>query len=378
MTFGIVAPVGDSISLRQLTAPSTLLSGQLTSYFQSGTAALAAAIKLVKDRRALTKPNIIIPAYCCPDLVAACLYVGVEVRAADTQLAAPFYCAESLDAMVDQNTMAIICVNVCGLHEQVEQIRQQLDTLGSKAIIIEDWAQYHPATANARAPIHGIAIRSFGKGKPASMLTGGAIIFSPQFKQQTEISWRGFQFSAPAASKLKVLAFNAVLTPEIYAMAIHSGVIRPGLTQYHGLESITRHRAEQFEFLAANIAEWQAGPTKAQSALIGPIEHAPELRTIAPISDYRGNRLLRIPLVLANQNARDSLLAQGSKLGMSAMYQRPITAIAGLPAGAIARHQCKNAEDLAGRFITLPCHSRLRDTHINALQQLISGATAHD
>ncbi|AFU98961.1 DegT/DnrJ/EryC1/StrS family aminotransferase [Simiduia agarivorans] len=376
--FGTAAPVGESILLSTQEPPGTLLDGHLTSYFESGTAALAAAIRLTRDSRQLARPHVIIPGYCCPDLVAACLYADVEIRVADTLPDAPFYCRQSLDAMLDSDTLAVICVNFCGLHEHIEHVKELLRARESKAIIIEDWAQYHPQASDTRMPIDGLAIRSFGKGKPASILTAGAVICSPNFKQQAGKSWENFEFAPPSLSPLKICAFNTILTPEVYRLALLFGVIRPGKTEFHPLKQVTRYHAADMQLLAANIAAWQRGPNQAQQAIVAHLEDHTGMQPINDLSHYRQSRLLRIPVLLQDKVHRDEVLRKGASLGLSPMYQKPIIEVAGVPTDAITRHDCKNAAVLADRLITLPCHGRLRATQINKLLQLISGSNAHD
>lgn len=378
MTLGIAAPVGDSICLRSQIPPDTLLPDHLTQYFQSGTAALAAALLLVKSRQAVSKPNVVIPAYCCPDLVAACLYAGVEIRAADTRLDAPFYCTVSLSSMFDSNTIAVICVNFCGIHESVDNIKKVLTDNHCNAVIIEDWAQFHPANNSTRIPVDGLAIRSFGKGKPASILTAGAVVYSPEFSQHANASWSQLPIASPSISRLKAAIFNIVLTPEIYALAIRSSLISPGRTVFHPLATIVRHRQSEMALLASNISAWQSGPTGAQKALLSSLASAERFQAVAAPGQCQDTRLLRIPVTMADKAVRAAMLRQGAHLGISAMYQQTVDAISGVPNGALQHTDCKNAVKLAERLLTIPCHSRLRPQQITELIELITGSPTHD
>ena len=72
--FGRIPPVGNPITIKT-SNEVPVFPGSLKTYFlNSGTAALAAGLQIAQQHCKAKKPEVIIPAYCCPDLLSAILY----------------------------------------------------------------------------------------------------------------------------------------------------------------------------------------------------------------------------------------------------------------------------------------------------------------
>src|SRR6188474_3112310 len=118
--YGDLPPVGHRISLQA--APENNLVeflGGNQYWVDSGTSALALAVLDAKTYLpGLHQPRVIIPGYCCPDLVAACIYAGVEPVAVDIGENDPAYDLECLAEHLDERVIAVIAVNFLGIAER--------------------------------------------------------------------------------------------------------------------------------------------------------------------------------------------------------------------------------------------------------------------
>src|SRR4051812_42311939 len=96
-----------------------------THFFASGTQALAAALNDSAwefTERTNARPEAIIPAYGCPDLVTACMAAGVFPRMVEVEGDEWGYNLASLQASIGDRTIAIVAVNLLGLGDQASQL----------------------------------------------------------------------------------------------------------------------------------------------------------------------------------------------------------------------------------------------------------------
>lgn len=75
-------PVGHPVRLSDGHYDDSLLQAVFSPYsprfFDSGTAALAASILVSISKKATPEPEVILPAYGCPDLISAVVYAGAK------------------------------------------------------------------------------------------------------------------------------------------------------------------------------------------------------------------------------------------------------------------------------------------------------------
>ncbi len=80
----------------------------------SGTAALSLAMTIAAGSAEASSPEVILPAYGCPDLLAAAYYAGLRPVLADIQAASPRYQQAALETAITGDTVAIVAVNFLG------------------------------------------------------------------------------------------------------------------------------------------------------------------------------------------------------------------------------------------------------------------------
>jgi dTDP-4-amino-4,6-dideoxygalactose transaminase len=376
---GDLAPVGNRISLQS--GAESLLETELSGHkywLDSGTSALALALLDAKASfPEVDKPRAIIPGYCCPDLIAACVFAGVEAVAIDINANDPSYDLEQLRLHLDANVIAVIAVNFLGIAERLGELRQLIAALGLRARFIEDNAQWFPASNSEMEFTSDYVTFSFGRGKPMSLLGGGLLCAKAPV---AEIVLDRIKKPAPPSRllALKIAAYNILLTPQLYLLLNRNPWLRLGETRYVALANIEQFDVYRCSLLAANFAAYCARnntlPQDLDSVVLGS-----GLQQLDAHCAMRRKQLLRYPLLCPDVATRDKLLKQLSSagLGASPLYAAAIDEIAGVDGLVVVPQALKNAKGFAARFLTLPVHAQVTRRHQARMQALI-GAVQND
>jgi dTDP-4-amino-4,6-dideoxygalactose transaminase len=358
---GRLSPVGEPIELCGLPSANAELFPE--SYrpllLNSGTAALSLAMSIAASTAKSGSPEVILPAYGCPDLLAAAYYAGLQPVLVDIQADSPRYQAAALCAAITSNTVAIVAVNFLGIAEDLPSLRKLCDT--NELVLIEDNAQYFPIESTISSYVGDLVVHSFGRGKPISQVGGGAlllrssmagaagnIIDSLPLQQLTERSWR-----------LKARLFNLVLQPRFYQLLSLLPFLNIGATRYHALQVIERMDLWRDGYIQRNVEVFRRRSRQLQQQVDARLE---AIKPAAYINLPRALQslqtpLLRYPIVCRSKSHCDVLFAQleDDGLGVSRMYQLPLPGIDNIPhpiSGTFA-----GAEAFSGRLLTLPLTS---------------------
>ena len=275
-----LAPVGNPVSFtRSATTYEGIFPGQ-AFFVDSGTAALALALSAIV-RQARTKqshnphPEVLLPAYACPDLVSAVLYAGAKPVLVDLQADTPWMDLTRVTEAISAETVALIAVNFLGIAERLSALK--LITAAHDIFLIEDNAQAMNINIDSelrhngdKAMIGDIAIMSFGRGKPVSIL-GGGVVYSQNTTLCEELS---LLFAAlPVmpfnqwAYQLKVWAYNVLLNPYIYWIPANLPFLHLGETRFSALLTVTRLDAKRIEVFVENYKRVQSGLYDKTSAI---------------------------------------------------------------------------------------------------------------
>jgi dTDP-4-amino-4,6-dideoxygalactose transaminase len=359
MTFyGDLPPVGHPISLR--TEPENNLAGLLGGHqywVDSGTSALALAVLDAKTYfPGLQQARVIIPGYCCPDLVAACIYAGVEPVVVDIEENDPAYNFECLRTQLDERVIAVIAVNFLGITERLNELRQLIGSLGLRTRLIEDNAQWFP-TCRAEVPADSdYAIFSFGRGKPLSLLGGGLLVARVPIAGSVAAHIDAGDIPS-LLLPLKMRAYNLLLSPLLYMLLNRNPFMRLGETTYIALKKIQALDSFRRSLLNSNFARYV---TRKPALKIDYDEVlvARDLQQLAAVTTPRARQLLRYPLLCSSAACKDYLLLRLGKsgLGATAMYPCAIDKITGVDELVCVPEAIVNAQNFARRFITLPMH----------------------
>ena len=365
MRWRALRPVGEPLGpIRADIRPEDLLpSGFQAVFVQSGTAALALALLTVKSQAPASRSRVILPAYGCPDLVAATLYAGLEPYLVDTAPDSPFYDQAALARELDERVLAVVCAHFLGFREQIADVAAIASRAG--AVVVEDSAQALP-------PLDGdgladLVVMSFGRGKPAGALGGGTLLLRGAWIDALVIEHIGAPNAGPVLPlPFRRLVYNLVITPHVYGPLSRIEALGIGETRYTPLATI---RALDEDSIKSALSQMHCAvsgamhnATRAKSLLRALAESA-HIVPVPWIERGIGSGLItRLPLLAPTKSLRNQLhdRLRDSGLGSSAMYGRWLPEISQIP--PLSLPWSNTAKDFAERLLTLPVHSGLLQT----------------
>ena len=358
----LIAPVGRCVFCSSHFPDAARACAEFSSdavFTDSGTSALALAIEDAARRIATpTGGEVVIPAYCCPDILSAVRAAGCKPVLADLEQGTPWLEPGSVKSKINRATVAVIAVNFLGIAERLEEIRAAMS--GTRALLIDDSCQALPAAEDVVAADY--RVYSFGRGKPVSMLHGGAVygLGEPSRVRATLEARRG-GIGLPPAVKCRL--FNLARHRYVYGWLEAAGIA--GQTRYRPPRAPGPMTTEIAAVIAAAIEAAPRGRNPAADAIEAALDTADpqDITQFDAIRGKDGPSLLRYPVLAASRPHRDRLLASVRRAGVCAspLYNRPLP---GIPGTELAE---KNADYpgalyLADRLITLPVHDEISDT----------------
>jgi len=375
--FYALPPAGQPINLRAGAragqSPADVFHPWQAKFFNSGTAALAAAVMAAVRLKGVHDPQVILPAYGCPDLVSAVLYAGASPVLVDLEPERPWMDLDQLAARVGPDTVAIIAVDLFGIQERLRAIRAV--TARFSPVLIEDSAQAFPVEGMEAFWGGDLVVVSFGRGKPVSLLGGGAVLYRenrfdgllPDFGAHRDAS-------APQrlAFRIQAVLYNLMSRPRIYWIPAGLPFLHLGETRFHALAEVRCMDAARLGLLTANIHAFRQRGQHVQTSLagrVGTLARTGRVVDLPAVCDMPGsNVLLRYPLLFA-PDIRDRLYncMKEKGLGVSRLYPAALPDITGLGRYLAGAGDFPVARAFARRLLTLPVHSRVRDADITAI-----------
>ena len=372
---GDLSPAGNKISVvRDSQKFDYAVDGYDASWVDSGTSALALALlNARKKAQNIVNPKVIIPGYCCPDLVAAAVHAGVKPLVVDIGVNDASYDLDALSASLsDENIIAVIAVNFLGIKERLQDIKK---IIAHKPIkIIEDNAQWFPESKDQHQFAGDYVLFSFGRGKPLSLL-GGGVLFSKEPLLVSDIILQ----DEPNAKKqlIKTRLYNILLNPHFYCYLNRAPFLRLGETHYHQHDKIATLGSFQKDVFNHNLLRYEARNTDIEQDY-KKLFTLVDLQDLSSINTSRCMRLLRFPLLCKSSGQRDKILelltSQG--LGASPLYQRAIVEIPMVRELVEVLSDLPNARQFARRFLTLPTHKYVTRKHISRIKDVLLSVPA--
>lgn len=340
--------------------------------YASGTAALAQAMANCASRRSVKTPEVIIPAYGCPDLVAACVSASVHPRLVDVGPSVWSYDTDALESSLSADTVAIVAINLLGLGDSSsELIRLSKDR---RIPLIQDSAQHLPRESIDWPGEY--VVLSFGRGKPLNLLHGGALISPLGDKDSPAVrpahhSVKGRLLSSRAAA----IAFNALTRPTIYRM--FSVLPGTGLGQviYKPLDTRTPLPESAWQRVSPAFELYRRKPSYRRDIWGSALEDWSHLG-IVPL-ECPGSPLpaepLRLALLAPDRLVGKMLVGELNAIGLGAshFYGSDLTGVGGIPQTVKHQGPFPNASALADRLFTLPTHSLVTADSVRIARDLI-------
>lgn len=377
MRFSALPPVRRAVPLKRgdsggRASVERFFGDRRITLYASGTAALAQAMANCALRSSVKTPEVIIPAYGCPDLVAACVDASVYPRLVDVAQSLWSYDLEALKSSLSANTVAIVAINLLGLGDGATEL---IHLCKDRHIpLIQDSAQCLPRQS-IDWPSEYVVL-SFGRGKPLNLLQGGALISPVGDKDPLSVrpahnTVRGRLLGSRAAA----IAFNVLTRPTIYR--IFSALPGTGLGQviYKPLTSRAMLPEGAWRQVAPAFELYRQKPSYRRDMWAPALQEWSDLGIVAlecPGSPIPAEPL-RLALLAPDRAAREMLVNELNRrgLGASRFYGSDLTGVAGTP--ETVRHQgpFPNASALADRLLTLPTHSFVNADAVGAARELI-------
>lgn len=340
--------------------------------YSSGTAALAQAMATCASRSSVLTPEVIIPAYGCPDLIAACVHASVYPRLVDVASSHWAYDLGALKSSLSPNTVAIVAISLLGLGD----CSAELSRLCKERHIplIQDSAQYLPRESTDWPGEY--VVLSFGRGKPLNLLHGGALISALADSDSTSVPPAHYTAKERlVSSRMAAMAFNVLTRPGIYrSLSALPGtglgeVVYKPLTNPASLPECVWHR------VAAAFELYRQKPSYRRDIWTAAMEQWSDFGIVALSSP--GSPLpaepLRLALLAPDRAARDRLVDNLNRagLGASRFYGVDLTKVAGIPKIVKNQGPFPNASALAGRLFTLPTHGLVNAETVSTTRELV-------
>lgn len=364
-------PAGNPILVDARSGDAPIFAGCRAVWVNSGTAALSLAMSVARARHPqIALPEVVLPGYACPDLVTAAVHAGLSPVLADIGASDPGYDVEALEHALSERTVAVVAVNFLGIRERLPRLRQLLAE--RPILLIEDNAQWFPEQPIDETSGDALVL-SFGRGKPVSLLGGGALLLRESFADAIAQLPIGPALQPGPSLQWKMRAYNLLLQPHLYGLISRNPMLKLGETAYKALPAITALDATRLALLSRNVAEHLRRPQMAAEQIDSLLPAAMNLP--AQVSERRG-RLLRYPVVCADRSQRDDLrqrLTQAG-LGCTAMYRRPLPEIEGVAGRVKISGALPGADTFADRLLTLPTHCGVDDRSLARMAEIFRGA----
>ena len=375
----MLAPAGNSITLVDSTESAADFSGYHSTFTHSGTSALAAAISIAKQHKPVAQPEVIIPAYACPDLISAAAFNNIKCRLCDLEQNQTGYSIQSLRDAINDNTIAIITVNFLGIQEQNKLVKELADQ--HDLLLIEDNAQWFPELNGNESLVGQLSIISFGRGKPVSLLGGGCLLVEEnlsnrhgQYIQQMQANLNSHPQTV-TNFYLKALAYNTLINPLLYSLLKYVPGLKLGETKYKPLLEIERLDEVRQQLLKRNINQHIKREPTAQLYLQNKLDENNKALTNLPVKFLaRTKRLLRYPILAEDHFLRDQLhdKLNESGLGATKLYATTMDEIDGTSDFILTEQDYPNASDFASRLLTLPVHEKVSMNHLRSMSRIIN------
>jgi dTDP-4-amino-4,6-dideoxygalactose transaminase len=374
---GDLPPVGNPISTVVEAGELLIFAGYTAVPVASGTMSLALAMLIIKHRcQHVARPEVILPAYGCPDLVAAAVYAGLKPILVDVEENFHGLNLNNLADTITENTVAVIAVNFLGVPDRLPQIRGVLKSRPD-IFLIEDNAQCFPELTTDEQLTGDFVCLSFGRGKPVSLLGGGALLVRDSLSASDRVN----QYISPSKSgkvslSLKIRAYNKLLTPWLYQFISRNPLVNLGSTRYEPLFGIYAMDEFRVSLLPANIAKHKDRDRIAQGVIFDIVSSTEKygLVDFANGGSSNASRLLRYPVLCPDKETRDYLvrLLLSYGLGASSMYGLPLVEMPVVSRLVSRRGSLDCAKDFADRLMTLPVHEGVNNNHLDILRGLLN------
>ncbi len=372
----LLRPVGNPIVRTKNSLEDAPFAPLHTFFYHSGTASLAAAIIAShKLKPEIVNPEVIVPAYACPDLISAIIYAQAVPVLVDLEEYSPQMSLKKLSDAITDKTIAIVAVRFFGITEHdktLSNIAKQHNLM-----LIEDSAQGFPAHNLSNYWGADFIILSFGRGKPVNLLGGGAVLTqNPQLYQLLPIP-TPIQNSLinNIKYKVKLFIYNLSIQPFLYGLLTRTPGLSIGQTIYKPLNEINGISSATRVLLKSNLKAYRLRQNCQQkyNAMLQSCSRTDIINLPFELNHDMSQPLLRYPIVIKNTAARNRLYEKLKPYGASLMYKQPLHLIDKVD-NLIKKqnnNNYPNATHFAQQLLTLPTHEGVDNKTLRIIESAI-------
>lgn len=358
-----------------------IFPGWVAKYYGSGAMAIAVALKAIFFAKHNLQREVLIPAYSCPELLSAILYAGGRPVLVDLEEGKPWICLDDLQSKITNQTAVAIAVDLLGIPERIKKIQNILSK--HNIVLIEDSAQYMPRSPNKLSWLGDLIILSFGRGKPVSVLGGGAVLFRKESFENIDLELQ----SQPIARNsiigrqwgyCKLYLYNRLIEPKWYWIPSGLPFMHLGKTRFKKMTKIRPLETTQANLLKSNLEHyWNTDNENAKKIkmLLGEI-NANKFTDLTNLPGVKLDELLRYPILIKDPNSRLKFikLANEKGLGVTDLYRTDLSSVPGGKNKLRLQGSYIHASRFASQLVTLPVHPYVRNTDIANMAQLLAQA----
>jgi dTDP-4-amino-4,6-dideoxygalactose transaminase len=136
-------PAGERVSSTVAGGDQSLFPSHEAILLNSGTAALYLAMETAKRMQNTGSKEVVVSAYTCPDIIAAAVKSGLQVKLVDTTPNSFRIDRRLLVDAINERTLAVVAQHFLGMAEDIAAIKRVCEQ--QQVILLEDSAQRWPA-----------------------------------------------------------------------------------------------------------------------------------------------------------------------------------------------------------------------------------------
>jgi hypothetical protein len=282
------------------------------------------------------------------------------------------YFHQDLERHVNQNTVAVVAVNLLGVGDDAASLHAFCRSKG--IALIQDSAQYLPRIDTDW--LGDYVVLSFGRGKPLNLLHGGALFTARQHAEADSTAPHRFPFkSRVLASRFAAAGFNVLTRPVPYRLLTTLPGTGLGAVVYKPLKSAFPLPDRVVQRVSAAFELYRRAPTYRRK-LWEPVLNdwrqwgIEELRSVHQGPEPEP---LRLALLAPDRSSRDALVTALERAGLGAtrLYGTELPQVSGVPESVRAQGPFPNARRLAARIFTLPTHALVSAASVNEAHAIV-------
>ena len=348
-------------------------------YVSSGSAALILSIESLKLRS--DRKEVILPAYTCPSVLAAVIKAGLEPILCDSKPNCFQMDLKQLESKIGPKTLAVIAVHLFGIPGDIISLKELTKKKG--IFLIEDAAQAFENRVNGDllGQFGDLSIFSFGRGKPFSLLSGGAVVVNnPELYEPVKHVYRSLKDTNRKIFLPKYLLslfiYSIFYHPIMYWIPMSIPWLRIGETIFSLNFDITKIDPkvvnlgkilyEKFK----EIRKIRINLTRIYNERLAQYNEEFEF-----LPEYDGDdiALLRFPIIFKRREKRDKIFSYlvRNRLGATGSYPAPLNELEGVPPYLKTKSFYPNAKAVSERILTLPLHEYVTESDIDNIVRII-------